>query len=43
MLYESAPGAFARFWRAAVGFYCDAGPILQREVERRIKALRGEE
>ena len=33
VLYQSDPEAFARFWMAAVSFWCDAGPLLRAGYE----------
>jgi predicted nucleotidyltransferase len=40
LIFESEPGAFARFWLEAVDFWCDAAPILRggyAEVLARLK------
>ena len=29
VVHEARPGAFAEFWLAAVGFWCDAEPVLR--------------
>jgi len=33
VVYEAAPGEFRRFWLAAVSFWCDADPVIQRGYE----------
>jgi hypothetical protein len=38
-LFESEAGVFTGFRIAAVGFWCDAGPVLRRAYEERLEAL----
>lgn len=39
VVHEAEPGAFARFWMEAVGFWCDAEPILRRGYETVLRGL----
>lgn len=38
-LYASSEEAFERFWRAAVTFWCDVGPLLRRGYEATLAAI----
>jgi predicted nucleotidyltransferase len=38
-LHEVHPGEFARFWREAVGFWCDVEPILRPAYDRVLERL----
>ncbi len=33
VVFEAHPDAFARFWREAVDFWCDAGPVIRAGYE----------
>jgi len=37
VLFEKESGAYEKFWLQAVHFWCDAGPIIEREYEALLK------
>ena len=39
LLYEREPGCFDRFWLEAVGFWCDAQPVLAASYEEVLARL----
>lgn len=39
VLQERAPGEYEKFWFEAVSFWCDAGPLIQREYENILESL----
>jgi predicted nucleotidyltransferase len=41
VVHERTPGIFARFWLAAVHFWCDAGPGITAAYEANLARLRG--
>ena len=40
-VFERAPDAFADFWREAVDFWCDAGPLIRAGYEAVLTDLNG--
>jgi predicted nucleotidyltransferase len=39
IVHEAPPSAYGRFWHAAVSFWCDARPVLERGYDRVLDEL----